>query len=420
MGPLNHRLVVGSAGEELLHQVPTHAQLRFRGTGQPGQLHGQHRRGVLQGNQLELADPVIGVEESEGPDHVGPRGGEADNPIAMAAHPTLGGQFPQHALPDGSLRLGAGLRRLGRGARPKVAVAILDGDREPGQLVQGLGQRLRSPAGAGHLVDTGVDLHHPVDVGQAAPEGFVDGGQLGGGRPASGDRLGVGERGAGLLGEELQEKLLLGARFPAGEDDQEPATLLNAPQQEGEGPDRRGDGQVAATRAEGRQLAFQRRAQPPVVLQSPGPQHPAAGVPGVDPGRLAVGDEGRDRRGGEMEDLFVGAFAHEHRQRQDAVETGGVLPGDGARCGRHRDVRDQPPLRAPEHDGYRSVAARRAQPVMPRASKRRRAASRPGAIEVGPPGRIRRVAISVSSWSTRARRVAACWVWSTPRAFSHH
>ncbi len=76
--PLRRAALVPAA-DEVLQEVPPDPVLGFQHAGQPGQLHRQHGGAVLQGQPLELARGLVGVDQRQ----------ETDDVVAGAASTTM-------------------------------------------------------------------------------------------------------------------------------------------------------------------------------------------------------------------------------------------------------------------------------------------------------------------------------------------
>ena len=249
------------------------------------------------------------------------------------------------------LRIGIG--PVGTGPGPQVPEPVLHRHRVAGQVEDGPGDALLPRPRRRHPGQRLVDGGRPFQIGDGGRQLLVDRGQLGvdppqlpGAGPPPAVEVGVLQGAAGLVGQDLEQELLVGAGLGGSADDQPAPVAAEAAQ--GEGPAPGGSGHVgrAVVGPEGHQPPGQRLAGPPRGLAEPFqlalPRRGRTGVPQFHPlelrnaGRVGgravgalggTGAERRDRGDGQAEDLvLVPGLGHHHRQHEQAVEVRDLLP----------------------------------------------------------------------------------------------
>ena len=233
--PRLRALVVG-AGQQVVHQVAAQPQLGVGDAAQPGQLHRQHGRAVLQRHQVGAVGLAAGVDEGEHPDHVRPRRGHEHEPFPVPDRLAVAQQPPQQLLALGEGLVRVRVRQARARPRAQVAVPILDHHRHAGELVQGLGYPALALAGHGHPGEPLVDVHAAPQAGHGLGERLVGAGQLGRGGALPGVQPRVGHRHAGLLREHLDDEPRLGRRLLVRRRDQVAEQPADAAQRVGARP----------------------------------------------------------------------------------------------------------------------------------------------------------------------------------------
>ncbi len=143
--------VLGIVADQIGDDAAAEPEFGVGHTLQPGELHGQHGRAVLERDGLVLPSEPVRVDEQQHADHVlaGPRHREQP---AVGTNGPSGAQGPlQDVLTSGGRGLRSGARRFGTRPGQQVAVPVLDGRRKPGELVQRASDALLAAAGAGDL-----------------------------------------------------------------------------------------------------------------------------------------------------------------------------------------------------------------------------------------------------------------------------
>ncbi len=252
-------LVVG-AGQQVVHQLAADPQFGVGQPAQPGQLDGEDGGAVLQGHHVRGARLVPGIHQGEQPEHAGAGRSQGDHAVAVADRPAGGHQQAQQLLPlvGGEFRVPGRLARAG--PRGQVAVAVLHRDREPGQVVQRLGDAGRALAGRCDPGEPLVDGHAVAQRGDRLLERAVGGGQLLRDVPLPHVQLGVGYRHPGLLGEHLGQELFLDRGLARGVHDQVAEPPRDAPQRVRPGPPGVQAGHWPAGLGQGLELGGQLRA----------------------------------------------------------------------------------------------------------------------------------------------------------------
>src|SRR4051794_13484762 len=128
LGPAERALLV-RPGEQFLNQVPSYPQLRLGQTAQPGQLHRQDCRAVLDRDLLLISRRTSRVHQRQHADYVGAGAGDRHQPTALADRAALSERTPQHLLTAGPgvplVQVRAGPTRPG----PPGSGSALDPDR---------------------------------------------------------------------------------------------------------------------------------------------------------------------------------------------------------------------------------------------------------------------------------------------------
>jgi hypothetical protein len=309
-------LVAGS-GEQVVDQLAADPQLSIGQPAQPGQLDGEHGGAVLQGHHVRGARAAARVDQGDQPEHAGARRGQRDHPAVLPHRPARGHQPAQQLFPLVGRRLRVPGRLARAGPCGQVAVAVLYRHREPGQVVQCLGDAGRALAGRRDPGEPLVDGHPVAQRGHRLLERPVGGGQLLRGVPFPAVQLGVGHRDPGLLGQHLGQELFFHRGLLGGLHDQVPQPPAEAAQRIGPGPRGLPAGPRAARLGQRAQLAGQLRVRGAAGL--------AAGPPVVanlEAGDLPAAQRG-GRRGGQPQDLLaVGALRHQDGQHQEGAQVG--------------------------------------------------------------------------------------------------
>ena len=209
LGPGQRALIIGP-GQQVMHQIAAQPQFGVGDAAQPGQFHGQHGRAVFQGHQVGAVGAPPGVDEGQHPHHVGARRGQQDQPLPVPGRRAGPHQPAQQvlALGEGLLRVRVRPARAGPGGQ--VAVPVLDRDRHPGQLVQGLRDARLALPGDRHPGEPLVDVHAALQAGDGLGERGIRGGQFGRGGALPGVQPGVRHGHPGLLRDDLDQEPLLG------------------------------------------------------------------------------------------------------------------------------------------------------------------------------------------------------------------
>ena len=308
-----------------MHQLPADPQLGVGQPAQPGQLDREDGGAVLQGHHVRGARPVPGIHQREQPEHAGTRRRHRDHPVAVPHRPARGHQPAQQllALVGGELRVPGRLARSG--PRGQVAVAVLDRDREPGQVVQCLGDTGRALAGRRDPGEPLVDDHPVAQRGHRLLQRPVDGGQLLRGVPLPLVQLGVGHRHPGLLGQHLGQELLLDRGLVRGVHDQVAEPPSDAPQRVRPRPPGVQAGHRPAGLGQGPQFSGQLRAAQSRKESAAA----AAGLPRVpdhEARDLPAAQRGGRGRGQPQDLLVVRALRHQDGQHQQGPQVGQLAP----------------------------------------------------------------------------------------------
>ena len=239
--------------------------------------------------------------------------------------------------PLAGVGLGIGDGPVGPGPGPQVPEPVLHRHRVAGELVDRAGDALLPRPRGGDPGQGLVDGGGALQVGHRRRQLLVDRRQLGVdppqlGRPGPFPAVegGVLQGAAGLVGQDLEEELLVGGGFGGGADHQPAPVAAQAAQGEGPTPPGAGDVDRPVVGPEAQQRRRQRL--PQAARGMPEPLGPgAAGAVGI--GRREVGalggagPEGSDGGDGQAEDLvLVAALRHHHRQHEQAVEVRDLLP----------------------------------------------------------------------------------------------
>ena len=162
---------------------------------------------MLKSDQVGCIDGATRVDERDEAQHVRTGRGKGDHPRALPDRLSLPQQFAKQLVPLILSRLRVGIGPVGAGPRPQVAVAVLDGHRQTGQIVQRLGDPGGSLAGGGDGRQSLVDLHAPAQGGDSDLERVVGDLQLqgAGALPLVHPRVGDGD--PGLLRHHLDQEL---------------------------------------------------------------------------------------------------------------------------------------------------------------------------------------------------------------------
>ena len=217
---LADRTLLVRAGEQLLDEIPAGPHLGLGDAPHASELHGQHGGAVLQRDMLLLARRGRRVDQDQHADNVLAWASDRHEPATLADRTTLAQDMAEHLFPPGRRVLRVGLGTVGAGPGPQVAVAILDADGITGDLVHGVGDALLALAGhrdaSQPVVDRGAALERPDRVSQHGVRGLQllsRGPQFLGRSTFPRVQVGVAERHAGLLGEDLEQVQLVGRRL---------------------------------------------------------------------------------------------------------------------------------------------------------------------------------------------------------------
>ena len=194
-----HRSFAVTAREQLVQQVPAQPALGLDDTLETGQFHGQDGGAMLQRDVIVRAGEARRVHEGDDSDQVFARAGNGDEAAVFPHRLSLFAEAQEHAHTRVGRVLPGGLRRPGTGPGQEIAVAVLDGDFEAGELVQGIGDALLPLALDGHAGQAGVDRRLALEGTDGLGQCVVGGPKgLGGGAVALVEPR-VGEGDTGLL-----------------------------------------------------------------------------------------------------------------------------------------------------------------------------------------------------------------------------
>src|SRR5581483_4668799 len=168
---------------------------------------------VLKCDEFLLTGGTARVDEDEHAQYVFSRPGDGEQPAGLADRAALAQCPAKHLLATGLWVLGVRLWPVGASPGPEVAVPVLDGDRQAGQLVHCPGDALLALAAdrdPGQLVMDGGGAFQRSN--RLRQRGVCRGKLLSCG-PLLGMEPRIGQRDAGLLGKDPEQKLLRSRRL---------------------------------------------------------------------------------------------------------------------------------------------------------------------------------------------------------------
>jgi hypothetical protein len=313
------------AGEQLLDEVAPQPELRLGDAAKMRQLQREHGGRVLEHDVVAAR-----LLPTEGDDSlVLVAGPSEDQQPAAISHRLAGLAKPaQKSLTAVRRILGIRVGRAQSGRGNQVAVAILDRDRPPGELVHGERDPVLTFARDRDTGEAVVDREAALCQRHGARrfvgrtfQRQVGGLQPLGGEPVLGVKSGVGERGRGLLDENADEELPMVVRLGVGRDHEVAGDSTEADERVGPSPSGVEEFDPVADSTERLQLPLQVRRGLACAYAIPFP--PAAvELDGLGPKR----PERRDRGDRQADDLvLVGDAGHHYRQREQRPEGRQVL-----------------------------------------------------------------------------------------------